>query len=238
MRQTSVPRIWFLRIVANPWLERMSMFAILMNCVTLGMYKPCNHNHVEDCETQICKALSICDHVVLTFFTIEMIIKMGAMGIWGKIGYLGDTWNCLDFFIVVMGLLENVLPANSYVNLSALRTVRVLRPLRAINRIPSLRILVMLLMDTLPMLGNVLMLCSFVFFVFGILAVQLWESVLRQRCTLTWDMQTWVSNFSNVTLDHVLDAVPGGGASVCSLAEGNGDFMCADRTILVRQKVG
>ena len=26
------------------------------------------------------------------------------MGIWGKIGYLGDTWNCLDFFIVVMGL--------------------------------------------------------------------------------------------------------------------------------------
>ena len=50
----------------------------------------------------------------------------------------------------------------------------------------------MLLMDTLPMLGNVLMLCSFVFFIFGILAVQLWSSVLRQRCTLTTDMGGWL----------------------------------------------
>ena len=40
-----------------------------------------------------------------------------------------------------------------------------------------------------------------------------------------------------MTLDRVLDTVPGGGASVCSLSEGNGDFMCADRSILLRQKV-
>ncbi len=45
----------------------------------------------------------VCDHVVLSFFTLEMLIKMMAMGVWGKIGYLGDTWNFLDFFIVVMG---------------------------------------------------------------------------------------------------------------------------------------
>ena len=83
-------------------------------------------------------------------------------------------------------------------NLSAIRTVRVLRPLRAINRIPSgfilkqirdiriftffsrkgMRILVMLLLDTLPMLGNVLLLCFFVFFIFGIVGVQLWAGCL------------------------------------------------------------
>jgi hypothetical protein len=38
-----------------------------------------------------------------------------------------------------------------------------------------MRILVMLLLDTLPMLGNVLLLCFFVFFIFGIIGVQLWE---------------------------------------------------------------
>ena len=38
--------------------------------------------------------------------------------------------------------------------------------------------------DTLPMLGNVLMLCTFVFFIFGVVAVQLWKGVLRQRCYL------------------------------------------------------
>jgi len=47
-----------------------------------------------------------------------------------------------------------------------------------------MRILVMLLLDTLPMLGNVLLLCFFVFFIFGIIGVQLWEGILRQRCSL------------------------------------------------------
>jgi hypothetical protein len=48
----------------------------------------------------------------------------------------------------------------------------------------GMRILVMLLLDTLPMLGNVLLLCFFVFFIFGIIGVQLWAGLLRNRCFL------------------------------------------------------
>jgi len=48
----------------------------------------------------------------------------------------------------------------------------------------GLRILVTLLLDTLPMLGNVLLLCFFVFFIFGIIGVQLWSGLLRNRCFL------------------------------------------------------
>ena len=46
----------------------------------------------------------------------------------------------------------------------------------------GMRILVTLLLDTLPMLGNILMLCFFVFFIFGIIGVQMWKGLLRQRC--------------------------------------------------------
>lgn len=35
------------------------------------------------------------------------------------------------------------------------------------------------------MLGNVLLLCFFVFFIFGIIGVQLWAGLLRQRCHLS-----------------------------------------------------
>ena len=49
----------------------------------------------------------------------------------------------------------------------------------------GMRILVMLLLDTLPMLGNVLLLCFFVFFIFGIVGVQLWAGLLRQRCYIS-----------------------------------------------------
>lgn len=43
------------------------------------------------------------DDFIFAFFAIEMVIKMVALGIFGKMCYLGDTWNRLDFFIVLAG---------------------------------------------------------------------------------------------------------------------------------------
>ncbi|XP_075429860.1 voltage-dependent T-type calcium channel subunit alpha-1I isoform X2 [Ascaphus truei] len=109
------------------------------------------------------------------------------------------------------------------INLSAIRTVRVLRPLKAINRVPSMRILVNLLLDTLPMLGNVLLLCFFVFFIFGIIGVQLWAGLLRNRCFLD-------DNFTiqgDITLPPYYqpeedDEMP----FICSLSGDNGIMGC------------
>ncbi|XP_074519059.1 voltage-dependent T-type calcium channel subunit alpha-1G isoform X4 [Halichoeres trimaculatus] len=178
MKQSTRPRSWCLKMVTNPWFERASMLVILLNCVTLGMFHPCEDI---DCDSERCKILQDFDDFIFAFFAIEMVIKMVALGIFGKKCYLGDTWNRLDFFIVVAGMLEYSLNLQN-VSFSAVRTVRVLRPLRAINRVPSMRILVTLLLDTLPMLGNVLLLCFFVFFIFGIVGVQLWAGLLRNRC--------------------------------------------------------
>ncbi|XP_052405895.1 voltage-dependent T-type calcium channel subunit alpha-1H-like isoform X3 [Carassius gibelio] len=154
------------------------MLVILLNCVTLGMFQPC-----EDlkCQSEWCIVLQVFDDCIFAFFAVEMVIKMIALGIFGSKCYLGDTWNRLDFFIVMAGMMEYSLDGHN-ASLSAIRTVRVLRPLRAINRVPSMRILVTLLLDTLPMLGNVLLLCFFVFFIFGIVGVQLWAGLLRNRC--------------------------------------------------------
>ncbi|XP_054552812.1 voltage-dependent T-type calcium channel subunit alpha-1I [Talpa occidentalis] len=156
------------------------MLVILLNCVTLGMYQPCDDM---DCLSDRCKILQVFDDFIFVFFAMEMVLKMVALGIFGKKCYLGDTWNRLDFFIVMAGMVEYSLDLQN-INLSAIRTVRVLRPLKAINRVPSMRILVNLLLDTLPMLGNVLLLCFFVFFIFGIIGVQLWAGLLRNRCFL------------------------------------------------------
>ena len=40
------------------------------------------------------------------FFAMEMVLKMVAMGIWRKNGYLKDNWNKLDFLIVIAGLVK------------------------------------------------------------------------------------------------------------------------------------
>ncbi|KAG9337353.1 hypothetical protein JZ751_028773, partial [Albula glossodonta] len=150
-------------------LERVSMMVILLNCVTLGMYQPCENI---DCSSDRCQILQAFDAFIYIFFALEMVVKMVALGIFGRRCYMGDTWNRLDFFIVMAGMVEYSLDLQN-INLSAIRTVRVLRPLKAINRVPSMRILVNLLLDTLPMLGNVLLLCFFVFFIFGIIGITL-----------------------------------------------------------------
>lgn len=81
-------------------------------------------------------SFQVFDDIIFVFFGMEMTIKMIAMGIYGKNTYLADSWNRLDFFIVLAGALEYCLQVEN-LNLTAIRTIRVLRPLRAINRIPS-----------------------------------------------------------------------------------------------------
>uniref|UniRef100_A0A8B9WQL0 Voltage-dependent T-type calcium channel subunit alpha n=1 Tax=Bos mutus grunniens TaxID=30521 RepID=A0A8B9WQL0_BOSMU len=119
--------------LVRTWFECISMLVILLNCVTLGMYQPCDDM---DCLSERCKILQVFDDFIFVFFAMEMVLKMVALGIFGKKCYLGDTWNRLDFFIVMAGMVEYSLDLQN-INLSAIRTVRVLRPLKAINRVPS-----------------------------------------------------------------------------------------------------
>ncbi|KAM9857400.1 voltage-dependent T-type calcium channel subunit alpha-1H-like [Aulostomus maculatus] len=223
LTQTSPPRSWCLRVVCHPWFERVSILAILLNCVTLGMFQPCDDTPF---------LLQALDDGIFVFFAGEMLVKMVALGVIGQSGYLGDTWNRLDFFIVIVGMLEYSLDGHN-VSLSAIRTVRVLRPLRAINRVPSMRILVTLLLDTLPMLGNVLALCFFVFFIFGIVGVQLWAGLLRNRCFMGEDvkMKYNVSFLSGYYRPDATDEHP----FICSTERDNGMLRCSD---VPRRRVG
>ncbi|KAJ0058164.1 hypothetical protein NL108_008799, partial [Boleophthalmus pectinirostris] len=203
------------------WFEHVSMVVILLNCVTLGMFQPC-----EDisCQSEWCRILQVLDDCIFAFFAVEMVVKMVALGIFGPNCYLGDKWNQLDFVIVMAGVMEYSLDGHN-ASLSAIRTVRVLRPLRAINRVPSMRILVTLLLDTLPMLGNVLLLCFFVFFIFGIVGVQLWAGLLRNRCFLGKDIITMYNlSISPYYMNEDGEDSP----FICSTSRENGMLRCSD----------
>lgn len=47
--------------------------------------------------------LQVFDDFIFAFFSLEMIVKMIAMGAYGPCTYLADSWNRLDFFIVIAG---------------------------------------------------------------------------------------------------------------------------------------
>jgi hypothetical protein len=101
-RQESKPRIWCLKMITSSWFERMSMFIIILNCITLGMYQPCE-NIEKKCTSKRCFILECLDHSIHVFFTVEMMVKIMAMGFYGKNTYLAEAWNRLDFLIVMAG---------------------------------------------------------------------------------------------------------------------------------------
>ena len=93
-----------------------------------------------------------------------------------------DAWNCLDGFIVVMGIVGKILAGQNLSWVRALRTMRVLRPLRVISRIPELKVVVNALFRSLPGLGNVLLVALLFWLIFGILGMQLFMGAFA-RCS-------------------------------------------------------
>jgi len=65
----------------------------------LALYDPIDKH----CLTARCNALEKLEHFIFVFFSCEMLVKMTAVGIFGRNGYFSDHWNIFDFLIVVAG---------------------------------------------------------------------------------------------------------------------------------------
>jgi voltage-dependent calcium channel L type alpha-1D len=123
----------------------------------------------------------VLDFIFTIIFTVEMVIKIIAVGFIGHPGaYLRNNWNRLDFLVVIFGYVGFLDTGSS--NFTVIRTLRVLRPLRTINSVPGMKIIISSLMASIPDLKDVAMLLFFLIFVFGILGVQLYGGALSYRC--------------------------------------------------------
>ena len=79
--------------------------------------------------------------------------------------YLRDPWNVLDFIVVIVGWAGTFVTGG---NISAVRTIRILRPLRTINSIPKMKVLVNSIINSIPMLLDIFIMFNFLLLVFGI----------------------------------------------------------------------
>ena len=110
------------------------------------------------------------------------MFKVVSMGfILNEGSYLRDSWNILDFIIISSGYLGMIL-AGSGVNLSVLRSFRVVRPLRTISSIQGLKVIVSSLMNAIPLLRDSILVLMFFFLVFAIAGVQLFSGAFKMNC--------------------------------------------------------
>ena len=112
--------------------------------------------------------------VATAIFVAEMTLKILALGLaFTPNAYLKTGWNRLDGFIVCSSLLTLVGGGSPAIRV--LRVLRVLRPLRLISKFGGMRIIVSLLLRTMPKVVNVLVVSGFILLIFAILGVQLFR---------------------------------------------------------------
>jgi hypothetical protein len=58
----------------------------------------------------------------------------------GKESYIRDTWNIIDFFIIIISIASASLPTVDLSVLKILRLFRILRPLRLISKNEGLKV--------------------------------------------------------------------------------------------------
>ena len=109
-----------------------------------------------------------------------MIFKIIAMGfVTREHSYLRDPWNKLDFVVVIMGWISILVKSG---DISAIKVIRILRPLRTINQIPNMSSLVATILNSLPVMFEVMVLFFFMLIMFGTIATQLLGGHLEKRC--------------------------------------------------------
>ncbi|MCO5593877.1 hypothetical protein L7F22_047896 [Adiantum nelumboides] len=129
---------------------------------------------------------------VFTMFALEFLMKIIAFGfLLTPDPYLGDVYNFLDLFLLILDALFLV-PIWNPTQLTVVRILSAFRPLRLLCRIQGMKVLTTNLLRTIPAVTSVLAFTFIVFSVFAVVGVQLF----RGRYTLC-----------NSSVDHKINCV-------------------------------
>jgi len=144
-------------MVKAKWFVNSITALILANAATLGLETNAQIMAVHG------DLIRTIDHVILTAFVIEILLKIFACG--GR--FFKSGWNLFDFAIVSISLL----PASG--PFAVLRTLRVFRVMRLISTVPSLRRVVSALLAAVPGMASVMTILLVIFYVSAVMTTQI-----------------------------------------------------------------
>lgn len=109
-------------------------------------------------------------------FVFECVVKIVALGfVMDKNSYVRESWNQLDFFIVITSIIDNLFASSNIEALRILRMLRMLRPLRVVSHNLQLKMIVIALLDAGGSIVNVIIVVLVVWLMFAIFAVSTYK---------------------------------------------------------------
>ncbi|XP_072152220.1 sodium channel protein para isoform X7 [Bemisia tabaci] len=161
-------RLKTFQLIENKYFETAVITMILLSSLALAL---------EDVHLQqrpiLQDILYYMDRIFTVIFFLEMLIKWLALG-FAK--YFTNAWCWLDFIIVMLSLINLAAVWAGAADIPAfrsMRTLRALRPLRAVSRWEGMRVVVNALVQAIPSIFNVLLVCLIFWLIFAIMGVQL-----------------------------------------------------------------
>ncbi|XP_046657917.1 sodium channel protein para-like isoform X5 [Daphnia pulicaria] len=161
-------RLKTFRLIENKYFETAVIIMILLSSLALAL------EDIYLSERPVLQdILYYMDRIFTVIFFIEMLIKWLALGFKN---YFTNAWCWLDFIIVMVSLVNYVASLFGGGKIQAfktMRTLRALRPLRALARFQGMRVVVNALIQAIPSIFNVLLVCLILWLIFAIMGVQM-----------------------------------------------------------------
>lgn len=165
----NIMRLTSLRFVKHKMWDQGVMALIILSSLKLAIDTFLNEKTTSNKVLEFSQAV---DFVFNICFFFEMIIKQIAIGfVMDKGSYLNESWNQLDFFIVVSSLFDMYFSDLDIPAIKILRLLRTLRPLRVISHNVALKMIVIALFDSLGGIFNVMVVVFMVWLIFAIMGV-------------------------------------------------------------------
>eukprot|EP01028_Stygiella_incarcerata_P003241 TRINITY_DN16303_c0_g1_i1.p1 TRINITY_DN16303_c0_g1~~TRINITY_DN16303_c0_g1_i1.p1 ORF type:complete len:988 (+),score=249.52 TRINITY_DN16303_c0_g1_i1:350-3313(+) len=166
-------RRFCLAVVNHVWFDRIIMFIIAVSALLLALEGP---PEMGNPERDYSDPFLIIDLVFLFIFFVEFCLKIMANGVfYSESAYFKDGYNRLDFFVLVVSVLDLLLSASTTGAGRALRVLRALRPLRVLSRNEGMRMIVDSIIRSMPAIFYVVVLSVFIFLIFSIIGVGLFS---------------------------------------------------------------
>ena len=166
--RTSRFRIICHRVVFNPIFETVTLMTIMLSSVKMIVDTYVNGES---------SGLSILDSFITGYFVLECFLKVVAKGfVFSEDGYLRESWNQLDFFVVVSSVVSLIVEQFSVSFLKIIKILRVMRPLRFISKNANIKLVVIALLESLQGILNVLLIIFMIFIMFSSFGVSIYRN--------------------------------------------------------------
>lgn len=167
--QDNFLRKFCLSVIYHPKFESVILFMIIVSSIKLAL-----DTYITTSMVTLSNISSNFDQGLNIFFAVEMGFKVISLGfLFDNGSYLRDSWNVMDFIIVITSIIDMASESVNLPFIKILRLLRTLRPLRFVSHNPSMKLIVTALLESVKAIFNVVVVILLVWLMFCILSINI-----------------------------------------------------------------